>query len=45
MSAFSAGRLTPLELLTHQLGVDAFERVMELTGGGNPRVGRVLLRP
>ncbi|MFJ8129827.1 zinc-dependent alcohol dehydrogenase [Streptomyces hydrogenans] len=45
VSAFSAGRLTPLELLTHQLGVDEFGRAMELTGGGDPRVGRVLLRP
>ncbi|MEU7516058.1 alcohol dehydrogenase catalytic domain-containing protein [Streptomyces sp. NPDC042898] len=45
VSAFSAGRLTPLELLTHQLGIDEFERAMELTGSGDPRVGRVLLRP
>ncbi|WP_395358647.1 zinc-binding dehydrogenase [Streptomyces sp. YH02] len=45
VSAFSAGRLTPLELLTHELGIDEFEQAMELTGGGDPRVGRVLLRP
>ncbi|GAA3046961.1 alcohol dehydrogenase catalytic domain-containing protein [Streptomyces roseofulvus] len=43
--AFSAARLTPLELVTHQLGVDEFERAMALTAGGDPRVGRVLLRP
>ncbi|MER7594578.1 zinc-dependent alcohol dehydrogenase [Streptomyces hydrogenans] len=45
VSAFSAGRLTPLELLTHQLDIDEFGRAMELTDSGDPRVGRVLLRP
>ncbi|MFE1268887.1 zinc-binding dehydrogenase [Streptomyces sp. NPDC058758] len=43
--AFSAGRLTPLGLLTHRLGIDEFGRAMELTGSGDPRVGKVLLRP
>ncbi|MER5310767.1 hypothetical protein ABT034_23595 [Streptomyces sp. NPDC002773] len=45
VSVFSAGRLAPLELLAHELGIDEFERAMELTGGRDPRVGRVLLRP
>ncbi|NML50700.1 alcohol dehydrogenase catalytic domain-containing protein [Streptomyces sp. R302] len=43
--AFSAARLTPLELLTHQLGVEEFERAMDLTGSGDVRVGKVLLLP
>ncbi|MEV4428279.1 hypothetical protein AB0K23_23480 [Streptomyces sp. NPDC049602] len=43
--AFSAARLTPLGLLTHQLGIDEFERAVELMGGGDPRVGKVLLHP
>ena len=43
--AFSAARLTPLELVTHQLGIDEYKRAMELTGSGDSRVGRVLLRP
>ncbi|MEU7071792.1 alcohol dehydrogenase catalytic domain-containing protein [Streptomyces narbonensis] len=43
--AFSAARLTPLELLTHQLGIDEFERAMELAGADDPHVGRVLLHP
>ncbi|MFF9498694.1 zinc-binding dehydrogenase [Streptomyces sp. NPDC014656] len=45
VNAFSAERLTPLELLTHQLAVEEFERAMELMSGGDPRAGRVLLRP
>ncbi|MEV6199699.1 alcohol dehydrogenase catalytic domain-containing protein [Streptomyces sp. NPDC051771] len=43
--AFTAARLTPLELLTHQLGIEEFERAVDLTGSGDPHVGRVLLRP
>lgn len=45
VGAFSAGRLTPLELVTHRLGIDGYERAMKLTGSGDPRVGRILLRP
>ncbi|MFD3664039.1 zinc-binding dehydrogenase [Streptomyces sp. NPDC058659] len=43
--AFSTERLTPLALLTHELGVDEFARAMELVGSSDPRVGKVLLRP
>ncbi|MFJ5708129.1 zinc-binding dehydrogenase [Streptomyces sp. NPDC093105] len=43
--AFTLARLTPLELLTHELGVEEFERAMDLMAGGDPGVGRVLLRP
>lgn len=45
VSAFSTARLTPLELVTHQLGIAEFERAMALTGSGDPRVGKVLLHP
>ncbi|MFE5910581.1 zinc-binding dehydrogenase [Streptomyces wedmorensis] len=43
--AFSSARLTPLELVTHQLGIDEFERAMELTDSGGPHGGKVLLLP
>ncbi|MFF3290444.1 zinc-binding dehydrogenase [Streptomyces sp. NPDC003023] len=43
--AFSAGLLTPLPLVTHELTLDRFEEGIALVGSGDPRVGKVLLRP
>ncbi|MFF1506508.1 zinc-binding dehydrogenase [Streptomyces sp. NPDC058326] len=43
--AFAAGLLTPLALVTHELGVDEFGRAMELVRDGDPATGKVLLRP
>lgn len=43
--AFSTGQLTPLALLTHELGLDEFARAMEVIGSSGPGVGKVLLRP
>ncbi|MGW2930851.1 zinc-dependent alcohol dehydrogenase [Streptomyces sp. NPDC001156] len=42
---FGAGLLDPLPLITHELPLDGFPRAMELVGSGDPKVGKVLLRP
>ncbi|MFW6690221.1 zinc-dependent alcohol dehydrogenase [Streptomyces sp. MAR4 CNX-425] len=43
--AFAAGSLDPAELVTHELPLDAYEKAVGLVGGGDPGVGKVLLRP
>ncbi|AZM45847.1 dehydrogenase [Streptomyces sp. WAC 06738] len=43
--AFSAGRMDPAALITHELPLDAYEKAVGLVGGGDPAVGKVLLRP
>ncbi|MGI5140319.1 MULTISPECIES: zinc-dependent alcohol dehydrogenase [unclassified Streptomyces] len=42
---FGAGLLDPLPLITHELPLDGFPQAMELLGSGDPKVGKVLLRP
>lgn len=42
---FGAGLLDPLPLVTHELPLTEFPRAIELVGAGDPRVGKVLLRP
>jgi threonine dehydrogenase-like Zn-dependent dehydrogenase len=42
---FGAGLLDPLPLVTHELALDEFPHAIELVGSGDPKVGKVLLRP
>ncbi|MFE7892216.1 zinc-binding dehydrogenase [Streptomyces sp. NPDC057412] len=42
---FSAGLLDPLPLVTHELALTEFPQAIELVGSGDPKVGKVLLRP
>ncbi|MCF3131317.1 zinc-dependent alcohol dehydrogenase [Streptomyces olivochromogenes] len=42
---FGAGLLEPLPLVTHRLPLTQFSRAVELVGSGDPKVGKVLLRP
>jgi threonine dehydrogenase-like Zn-dependent dehydrogenase len=42
---FGAGLLDPLPLVTHQLPLAEFPQAIELVGSGDPKVGKVLLRP
>lgn len=42
---FGAGLLDPLPLVTHELALEEFPRAIELVGSGDPKVGKVLLRP
>jgi len=42
---FGAGLLDPLPLVTHELPLDEFPHAIELVGSGDPKVGKVLLRP
>lgn len=42
---FRAGLLTPLPLVSHVLALDEFAYAIELVGSGDPKVGKVLLRP
>jgi L-iditol 2-dehydrogenase len=43
--AFSAGLLDPLPLVTHELPLSEFPQAIEVVGSGDPKVGKVLLRP
>lgn len=43
--AFGDGLLDPAALVTHELPLDAYEKAVGLVGGGDPAVGKVLLRP
>jgi threonine dehydrogenase-like Zn-dependent dehydrogenase len=43
--AFGAGLLNPLPLVTHELPLTGFAEAIELVGSGDPKVGKVLLRP
>ncbi|MDT3726060.1 alcohol dehydrogenase catalytic domain-containing protein [Streptomyces sp. DSM 41972] len=42
---FGAGLLDPLPLVTHELPLAEFPDAIELVGSGDPKVGKVLLRP
>ncbi|MFF3910051.1 zinc-binding dehydrogenase [Streptomyces sp. NPDC001848] len=42
---FGAGLLDPLPLVTHELPLTEFPQAIELVGSGDPKVGKVLLRP
>ncbi|MET9388829.1 alcohol dehydrogenase catalytic domain-containing protein [Streptomyces sp. NPDC006624] len=42
---FAAGLLDPLPLVTHELPLTGFPQAIELVGAGDPKVGKVLLRP
>ncbi|MFJ5638757.1 zinc-binding dehydrogenase [Streptomyces sp. NPDC093223] len=42
---FGAGLLDPSPLVTHELPLTDFPRAIELVGAGDPKVGKVLLRP
>ncbi|MFJ2301322.1 zinc-binding dehydrogenase [Streptomyces sp. NPDC087787] len=42
---FAAGLLDPLPLVTHELPLAEFPHAIELVGAGDPKVGKVLLRP
>ncbi|MGZ3098943.1 zinc-dependent alcohol dehydrogenase [Streptomyces sp. H62] len=42
---FAAGLLDPGPLVTHELPLDGFAEAIELVGSGDPKVGKVLLRP
>ncbi|MFD8816163.1 dehydrogenase, partial [Streptomyces sp. NPDC059627] len=42
---FGAGLLDPLPLVTHELPLTEFPQAIELVGAGDPKVGKVLLRP
>ncbi|MHC3472175.1 zinc-dependent alcohol dehydrogenase [Streptomyces sp. 7R007] len=42
---FAAGLLDPLPLVSHELPLDEFAQAIELVGSGDPKVGKVLLRP
>ncbi|MGW1022128.1 zinc-dependent alcohol dehydrogenase [Streptomyces sp. NPDC002577] len=43
--AFGAGLLNPLPLITHELPLTGFAEALELVGSGDPKVGKVLLKP
>ncbi|MFI9610630.1 zinc-binding dehydrogenase [Streptomyces sp. NPDC052023] len=42
---FAAGLLDPAPLVTHELPLTEFSHAIELVGSGDPKVGKVLLRP
>jgi threonine dehydrogenase-like Zn-dependent dehydrogenase len=42
---FGAGLLDPSPLVTHELPLAAFPEAIELVGSGDPKVGKVLLKP
>ncbi|MER5207562.1 alcohol dehydrogenase catalytic domain-containing protein [Streptomyces sp. NPDC002825] len=42
---FAAGLLDPLPLVTHELPLSEFGEAMALVGAGDPKIGKVLLRP
>ncbi|MBT1091838.1 alcohol dehydrogenase catalytic domain-containing protein [Streptomyces sp. Tu102] len=42
---FAAGLLDPLPLVTHELPLQEFPEAIDLVGSGDPKVGKVLLRP
>ncbi|MEU2655267.1 alcohol dehydrogenase catalytic domain-containing protein [Streptomyces sp. NPDC007325] len=43
--AFATGLLDPAPLVTHTFPLDRFADALALVGGGDPEVGKVLLRP
>lgn len=43
--AFGAGVIDPRPLITHEFALEGFGDAVALVGGGDPQVGKVLLRP
>ncbi|MFF0742747.1 zinc-binding dehydrogenase [Streptomyces sp. NPDC004111] len=43
--AFGLGLLDPAPLITHEFPLERFAEAIALVGGGDPRTGKVLLRP
>ncbi|MFE5795177.1 zinc-binding dehydrogenase [Streptomyces sp. NPDC056503] len=43
--AFASGLLDPAPLITHEFPLERFAEALALVGGGDPTVGKVLLRP
>ncbi|MFJ2113893.1 zinc-binding dehydrogenase [Streptomyces sp. NPDC087850] len=43
--AFTSGVLAPGRLITHEFPLERFGEAVALVGGGDPRTGKVLLRP
>ncbi|MET9378095.1 zinc-binding dehydrogenase [Streptomyces sp. NPDC003035] len=43
--AFGLGLLDPAPLISHEFPLERFEEAIALVGGGDPRTGKVLLRP
>ncbi|MEV6549626.1 alcohol dehydrogenase catalytic domain-containing protein [Streptomyces sp. NPDC051597] len=43
--AYSAGLIDPAELITHEFPLERYTDALALVGGGDPKTGKVLLRP
>ncbi|MGH4028836.1 zinc-dependent alcohol dehydrogenase [Actinomycetota bacterium Odt1-20B] len=43
--AFGLGLLDPAPLITHEFPLERFAEAVDLVGGGDPKTGKVLLRP
>lgn len=43
--AFNAGILDPAPLVTHEFSIEEYGKAIELMAGGDPGVGKILLRP
>ncbi|MDQ1006327.1 threonine dehydrogenase-like Zn-dependent dehydrogenase [Streptomyces sp. V4I23] len=43
--AFGLGLITPAALITHEYPLERFDEAIALVGGGDPKTGKVLLRP
>ncbi|MFV2118439.1 zinc-binding dehydrogenase, partial [Streptomyces sp. Act-28] len=43
--AFALGLLDPVPLVTHEFPLERFADAVALVGGGDPKTGKVLLRP
>ncbi|MFG3284483.1 zinc-binding dehydrogenase [Streptomyces sp. NPDC048111] len=43
--AFTAGRIDPAALITHEFPLERYADALRLVGGGDPKTGKVLLRP
>lgn len=43
--AFGLGLIDPAALITHEYPLERFDEAIALVGGGDPKTGKVLLRP
>lgn len=43
--AYSTGLIDPAELITHEFPLERYADALALVGGGDPKTGKVLLRP